>query len=50
MALDKVAEFEPDFRPDKLLAIYAPLNPESLHHVFKPWFDGLRKAGLEVPE
>jgi hypothetical protein len=43
-------EIKPDFSPDAVLAAYSPLNPEALRLQFKTYFDGLRKAGLDIPD
>jgi len=50
IALDKLLEIKPDFSPDALLAAISPLNPEALRPQFKTMFDGLRKAGLDIPD
>lgn len=50
IALDKLLEVKPDFTPDTVLVAYSPLNPEALRPRFKTWFDGLRKAGLDLPD
>ena len=49
-ALDKLLEIKPDFSSDTVLAAWSPLNPEALRPLFKTYFDGLRKAGLDIPE
>ena len=50
IALDKLLKIEPDFSPDDLLSALSPLNPEALRPLLKTWFDGLRKAGLDIPD
>ena len=50
IALDKLLEIKPDFSPDDTLAGLSPLNPEALRPQFKTWIDGLRKAGLDIPD
>ncbi|MDP6352052.1 MAG: tetratricopeptide repeat protein [Alphaproteobacteria bacterium] len=50
IALDKLLEIKPDFSPHAALAAFSPLNPEALRPRFKPWIDGLRKAGLDIPD
>ncbi len=50
IALDKLLEVKPDFSPEIALAAISPLNPEALRPLLKTWFDGLRKAGLKIPE
>jgi adenylate cyclase len=50
IALDKLLEIKPDFSPDALMAGYSPLDPEALRPQFKTMFDGLRKAGLDIPD
>ncbi len=50
IALDKLLEIKPDFTPDAILAALSPLNPEALRPQFTTWFDGLRKAGLDIPD
>ena len=49
IVLDKLLALEPDFSPDASLAALSPINPEALRPQFKTWFDGLRKAGLDIP-
>ncbi len=50
IALDKLLEIKPDFSPDAALAAYSPLNPEALRPLHKTWIEGLRKAGLDIPD
>jgi adenylate cyclase len=50
IALDKVLEIEPDFRPDSFITGHSPLNPESMRPVWKTLMEGLRKAGLDNPD
>ena len=50
IALDKLHEIKPDFNPDAILAAFSPLNPEALRPQFKTYNDGLRKAGLDIPD
>ena len=50
IALDKLLEIRPDFTPDDGLAAFSPLNPEALRPRFKTWIEGLRKAGLDIPD
>jgi len=50
IALDKLFEIYPHFSPDALLAATSPLNPESSRPGLKTMFDGLRKAGLDIPD
>ncbi len=49
-ALDKLHEIKPDFNPDAILAVFSPLYPEALRPQYKTYFDGLRKAGLDIPD
>ncbi len=50
IALDKMLEVKPDFSPEIALAALSPLNPEALRPLLKTWIDGLRKAGLDIPD
>jgi tetratricopeptide (TPR) repeat protein len=50
IALDKLLEIKPDFSPHAALAAIIPVNPEALRARYKTWFDGLRKAGLDIPD
>jgi tetratricopeptide (TPR) repeat protein len=51
IALDKLLELKPDYSPYAVLAAFPPLNPEAaLRPVAKIWIDGLRKAGLDIPD
>ncbi len=50
IALDKLLEIKPDFTPDDIMAALSPLNPEALRPRFKTWIEGLRKAGLDIPD
>ena len=50
IALDKLLEIKPDYSPDAMLAALSPLNPEALRPIYKTIFDGLRKAGLDIPD
>ncbi len=50
IALDKLLEIKPDFSPDAALAALSPLNPEATRPRYKTWIDGLRKAGLDIPD
>ena len=50
IALDNLLEIYPDFSPDALLAAHSPLNPEKSRRELNTMFDGLRKAGLDVPD
>ncbi len=50
IALDKLLEVKPVFTPDTVLAAVSPLDPEALRPRFKTWIDGLRKAGLDIPD
>ncbi len=50
IALDKLLELKPDFSPDGFMAVLSPLNPEALRPLLKTWIDGLRKAGLDIPD
>ena len=50
IALDKLLEIKPDFSPHAALAAFSPLNPEAPRPLFKTWIDGLRKAGLDIPD
>ncbi len=50
IALDKLLEIKPDFSPHAELAALSPLNPEALRPLFGTWIDGLRKAGLDIPD
>ncbi|MCZ6453393.1 MAG: hypothetical protein O6909_04040 [Alphaproteobacteria bacterium] len=50
IALDKLLEDDPDFSPHAALAAWYPLNPEALRPLYKTWIEGLRKAGLDIPD
>jgi tetratricopeptide (TPR) repeat protein len=50
IALAKLLEIKPDFSQNALLAAFSPLNPEALRPLYKTYFDGLRKAGLDIPD
>ena len=50
IALSKLLEMKPDLSPDVLLTALSPLNPEAVRPLFKTYFDGLSKAGLDVPD
>ncbi len=50
IALHKLLEVKPDFSPHAALAALSPLNPEALRPRFKTWIEGLRKAGLDIPD
>ncbi len=50
IALDRLLEIKPDFSPDDVLVALSPLDPEALRPRFKTWIDGLRKAGLDIPD
>ncbi len=50
IALDKLLETKPDFTLEAALAAISPLKPEALRPQFKTWFEGLRKAGLDIPD
>jgi adenylate cyclase len=50
IALAKLLEIKPDYSPNAVLAAWSPLNPEALRPLFKTMFDGLRKAGLDIPD
>jgi adenylate cyclase len=50
IALDNLLEIKPDFSPDAVLAAMSPLKPEAVRPLFKTWIDGLRKAGLNIPD
>ncbi len=49
-ALDKLLEIKPGFTPDDVLAAVSPLNPEALRPLYRTWIEGLRKAGLDIPD
>jgi adenylate cyclase len=49
-ALDKLLEVKPDFTLNLALAALSPLNPQALRPRFKTWIEGLRKAGLDIPD
>jgi TolB-like protein len=49
IALDNMLEINPGFTPDDVMAAYSPLDPEALRPHFKTWIEGLRKAGLDIP-
>jgi len=36
--------------PDAALTAWSPLNPEATRPLWKTWIDGLRKAGLDIPD
>ena len=48
-ALDKLQVGEPDFSPDALVAL-SSLDPEAVRSMVNAWIDGLRKAGLDIPD
>ncbi len=50
IALDKLLEVEPGFSLDAALAAFSPLNPKALRSQNKTYADGLRKAGLDIPD
>ncbi len=50
IARDKLLDIKPDFSPHAALAAWSPLNPEALRPLFKTWIEGLRKAGLDIPD
>jgi TolB-like protein/Tfp pilus assembly protein PilF len=50
IALDKLLEIKPDFTVVDALAAHSLLNPEALRPRFKTWIEGLRKAGLDIPD
>jgi adenylate cyclase len=50
IALKRLLDVKPDFSPDVALTAWSPLNPEALRPLFKTWFDGLHKAGLDIPD
>jgi adenylate cyclase len=50
IALDKLLEIKPDFSVDNVVAAHSPFNPEALRPRFKSLIDGLRKAGLDIPD
>ena len=50
IALEILLEVKPNFTPDAAIAGYSPLNPQALRPLYEIWIDGLRKAGLEIPD
>ena len=50
IALNKLLEIKPDFTPNDALAAFPPLNPKAMRPLFKTWIEGLRKAGLAIPD
>ena len=50
IALDRLLKVQPDFSPNLVMSAFSPLNPEALRPQFKTWIDGLRKAGLDIPD
>ena len=50
IVFDKLLEIKRDFSPDLVLVTFSPLNPEALRPLFKTWIEGLRKAGLNMPD
>jgi len=50
VALDKLLETWPDFSPYAEAAAFSPLKPKALRPLFKTCIDGLRKAGLDIPD
>ncbi len=50
IALNELLEIKPDISPHAALTALSPLNPEALRPLFKTWIDGLRKAGLDIPD
>ncbi len=50
IAFDKLLEVKPDFTPEAALAALSPLNPEARRAQANTWIEGLRKAGLDIPD
>jgi len=50
IALDKLLEIKPDFSLGAALAANSPLNPSALSPQLKTLLDGLRNAGLDIPD
>jgi tetratricopeptide (TPR) repeat protein len=48
--LDELLKINPHYSPNAALAALSPLTPEALRPKFKTWIDGLRKAGLDIPD
>ena len=41
---------QPDFSPNFVMSAFSPFNPEALRTLLKTRIDGLRKAGLDIPD
>jgi hypothetical protein len=50
IALEKFLQIKPDFSLDAGLAAFSPFNPKVQRPLFKTYFEGLREAGLDVPD
>ena len=50
IALDTLMKVQPDFSPNYVMSAFSPLNPAALRPLFKTWIEGLRKAGLDIPD
>jgi adenylate cyclase len=50
IALAKLLEVKPDFSLNAVLSAFSPLNPAAPRLHFRRMFDGLRKAGLNIPD
>ena len=49
-ALDRLFQIKPDYTVESAIAGYSPLNPQALRPLLRPFIEGLRKAGLDIPE
>ncbi len=49
-ALARLLKVKPDISRGSILSAFSPLNREAPRLHFKKMFDGLRKAGLDIPE
>jgi hypothetical protein len=50
IALARLLEVKPDFSVNAVLSAFSPLNPAAPRLHFRKMFDGLRKAGLDIPD
>ena len=49
-ALETLLDISPDFSPDAAIARYFPASFEKMRPKFETWVQGLRKAGLDIPD
>jgi len=50
IVLKRLLEIKSDFTLDTTLTALSPINPEAVRPLLKMWIDGLRKAGLDIPD